>query len=108
MTALRRYWLTQQVLGHPKCLRTSGSRVKRRGNFSQPATISPRGPRSDSGSTSRRTVMQRTQKEKPTFARRQQDLLTARYDLANRPAQGVTMSRGKAVQDVCASSCPRT
>ena len=44
-------------------------------------------------------VIQRTQKEKPTFAKRQQDLLAARYDLANRPAQGVTMSRGKAVQD---------
>ena len=44
-------------------------------------------------------VVQRTQNEKPTFAKRQQDLLNARYDLANRPAQGVTMSRGKAVQD---------
>jgi cytochrome c peroxidase len=44
-------------------------------------------------------VVERTQKEKPTFAKRQQDLLVARYDLANRPAQGVTMSRGKAVQD---------
>ena len=44
-------------------------------------------------------VIQRTQKEKPAFAKRQQDLLNARYDLANRPAQGVTMSRGKAVQD---------
>ena len=44
-------------------------------------------------------VIQRTQKEKPTFAKRQQDLLTLRYDLANRPAPGVTMSRGKAVQD---------
>jgi cytochrome c peroxidase len=45
------------------------------------------------------TVIQRTQKEKPGFAKRQQDLLAARYDLANRAAQGVTMSRGKAVQD---------
>jgi cytochrome c peroxidase len=44
-------------------------------------------------------VVQRTQKEKPAFAKRQQDLLNARYDLADRPAQGVTMSRGKAVQD---------
>ena len=44
-------------------------------------------------------VIERTQKEKPTFAKRQQDLLAERYDLANRPAQGVTMSRGKAVQD---------
>jgi cytochrome c peroxidase len=45
------------------------------------------------------SVMQRTQHEKPTFARRQSDLLAARYDLANRAAEGVTMSRGKAIQD---------
>ena len=44
-------------------------------------------------------VVARTQKEKPTFARRQQDLLAGRYDLANRPATGVTMTGGKAVQD---------
>jgi len=44
-------------------------------------------------------IVERSQKEKPTFAKRQQDLLALRYDLANRPAQGVTMSRGKAVQD---------
>jgi cytochrome c peroxidase len=44
-------------------------------------------------------VIQRTQRDKPNFAKRQQDLLTLRYDLANRPATGVTMSRGKAVQD---------
>ena len=44
-------------------------------------------------------VIARTQKEKPMFAQRQQDLLNARYDLSNRPAGGVTMSRGKAVQD---------
>jgi cytochrome c peroxidase len=44
-------------------------------------------------------VIQRTQREKPTFAKRQQDLLNLRYDLANRAAPGVTMSRGKAVQD---------
>ncbi len=43
-------------------------------------------------------VIQRTQSEKAGFAKRQQDLLNARYDLANRPAQGATMSRGKAVQ----------
>jgi cytochrome c peroxidase len=44
-------------------------------------------------------VIARTQKEKPTFAKRQQDLLAARYDLADRPARGVTMTRGKAVQE---------
>ena len=45
------------------------------------------------------SVIQRTQQEKPTFAKRHQDLLNLRYDLANRPAPSVTMSRGKAVQD---------
>jgi cytochrome c peroxidase len=44
-------------------------------------------------------VIQRTQQEKPAFAKRHQDLLTLRYDLANRAAPGVTMSRGKGVQD---------
>ena len=44
-------------------------------------------------------LVKRLQQEKPKFAQRQQDLLSARYDLANRPAPGVTMSRGKPVQD---------
>ncbi|MFN2445555.1 MAG: cytochrome B6 [Vicinamibacterales bacterium] len=44
-------------------------------------------------------VIARTQKEKPAFAKRQQDLLNARYDLADRAATGVTMTRGKVVQD---------
>ena len=43
-------------------------------------------------------LVQRLQRDKPVFARRQQDLLAARYDLANRPVDGVTMSRGKPVQ----------
>ena len=41
-------------------------------------------------------VIARTQKEKPSFAKRQLDLLNARYDLSNRPATGVTMTRGQA------------
>jgi cytochrome c peroxidase len=44
-------------------------------------------------------VVKRTQQAKPQFAKRQQDLLAARYDLADRPAAGVTMSKGKPVQD---------
>jgi cytochrome c peroxidase len=44
-------------------------------------------------------LVKRLQSEKPTFAKRQQSLLAARYDLANRPAPGVLMSRGKPVQD---------
>ena len=45
-----------------------------------------------------KTLVGRLQKEKPTFAKRQADLLAERYDLADRPAPGVTMSRGKPVQ----------
>ncbi len=43
-------------------------------------------------------VIKRTQQEKPSFAARQKNLLAERYDLADRPATGVTMSRGKPVQ----------
>jgi cytochrome c peroxidase len=43
-------------------------------------------------------LVKRLQAEKPQFAERQQKLLTERYDLADRPAQGVTMPRGKPVQ----------
>ena len=45
------------------------------------------------------TLVKRTQAEKPEFAERQQKLLAQRYDLADRPAKGVTMSRGKPVQE---------
>jgi cytochrome c peroxidase len=38
------------------------------------------------------------QAEKPVFAKRQQDMLAERYDLADRSAGTVTMSRGKPVQ----------
>ncbi|HWN05988.1 MAG TPA: hypothetical protein VNO53_02410 [Steroidobacteraceae bacterium] len=44
------------------------------------------------------SLVKRLQAEKPGFAKRQQDLLAARYDLADRPADGVTMSKGKPVQ----------
>ncbi len=45
------------------------------------------------------TLVKRLQQEKPGFAKRHQALLAERYDLANRPAQGVTMSKGKPVQE---------
>src|ERR1044071_6673542 len=35
--------------------------------------------------------------DKPKVMKRQLDLLTQRYDLTDRPAQGVTMARGKPV-----------
>jgi cytochrome c peroxidase len=44
-------------------------------------------------------LVSRLQQGKPTFAKRHQDLLAARYDLTDRAAPGVTMSRGKPVQE---------
>lgn len=45
-----------------------------------------------------KSLTKRLEAEKPTFAKRHQELLEARYDLADRPIPGVTMSRGKPVQ----------
>ncbi len=44
-------------------------------------------------------VIARMTREKPGIMQRQMQLLAARYELADRPAQGVVMSRGKAVQE---------
>ena len=44
------------------------------------------------------TVMARMKAAKPEVMKRQMDLLNMRYDLSNRPAAGVIMSRGKPVQ----------
>src|SRR6185312_12881400 len=45
------------------------------------------------------TVFKRMSAAKDEVMKRQMDLLAARYDLGDRPASGVAMSRGKAVQD---------
>lgn len=45
------------------------------------------------------SIQQRYEKAKPEIARRHNALLNARYDLSDRPAKGVTMTRGKAVQE---------
>jgi cytochrome c peroxidase len=52
------------------------------------------------------TLTKRLQAEKPKFAQRQQALLAERYDLANRPAKGVAMSRGKPVQEGVRAKLP--
>jgi cytochrome c peroxidase len=46
-----------------------------------------------------RTVLARMKAAKASVQKRQADLLAARYDLADRPASGVTMSKGKGVQE---------
>jgi cytochrome c peroxidase len=45
------------------------------------------------------TVKQKMEMEKPAVMKRQMDLLTERYDLANKAAAGVSMTRGKLVQE---------
>jgi cytochrome c peroxidase len=45
------------------------------------------------------TLILRMKAAKPGLARQQSDLLDERYDLSDRPAAGVTMSRGKPVQE---------
>ncbi len=44
-------------------------------------------------------VMSRMKQAKSGVVKRQLELLNKRYDLGNRPAAGVTMSRGKAIQE---------
>jgi len=51
-------------------------------------------------------VMARMKSAKPEVMQRQMDLLNERYDLSNRPAQGVTMSRGKAIQEGVRTKLP--
>src|SRR5829696_313777 len=45
------------------------------------------------------TTLQRMKTAQPAVQKRQADLLAERYELANRAATGVTMSRGKPVQE---------
>jgi len=44
------------------------------------------------------SIVRRMKAAKPEVMKRQMDLLKERYDLSDRPAKGVTMSRGKPVQ----------
>ncbi|MBN1766696.1 MAG: hypothetical protein JW860_15685 [Sedimentisphaerales bacterium] len=53
------------------------------------------------------TTMARMKKEMPKIMERQMELLKERYDLSNRPAPGVTMSRGKPVQQGARAKLPK-
>ncbi len=52
------------------------------------------------------SLMARMKAAKPEIMKRQADLLVRRYDLADRPAKGVAMSRGKAVQEGVRAALP--
>jgi cytochrome c peroxidase len=51
-------------------------------------------------------TMARMKKDKPAVMKRQMDLLNERYDLSDRPAKGVTMSRGKPIQEGVRAKLP--
>jgi cytochrome c peroxidase len=51
-------------------------------------------------------VQQRMEAAKPEIMKRQLELLRNRYDLSDRPAAGVTMSRGKPVQEGVRAKLP--
>jgi cytochrome c peroxidase len=51
-------------------------------------------------------IMTRMKGEKAAVMKRQMDLLNERYDLGDRPAQGVTMSGGKVVQEGVRAKLP--
>ena len=52
-------------------------------------------------------TLARMTKEKPEVMKRQMDLLKKRYDLSDRPAKGVTMTKGKAVQEGVRAKLPK-
>ncbi|HEX7093435.1 MAG TPA: hypothetical protein VF205_07160 [Nitrospiraceae bacterium] len=52
-------------------------------------------------------VITRMKAAKPEVMKRQMDLLKERYDLENRPAKDVTMSRGKPIQEGIRVTLPR-
>lgn len=52
-------------------------------------------------------LVKELQARQPEFAQRHQKLLAERYDLSDRPAKGVTMSRGKPVQEGVRARLPQ-
>ena len=52
------------------------------------------------------SIMARMKAAKPEVMKRQMDLLQERYDLSNNPAEGVTMSRGKPIQQGVRAKLP--
>ena len=52
------------------------------------------------------SIMARMKAAKPGIEKTHADILAERYDLANRPAQGATMSRGKPLQEGVRAKLP--
>ncbi len=54
-----------------------------------------------------KSVLSRMKSDKPKVMKRHMDLLSERYDLSDRPAKGVTMFRGKPVQEGIRAKLPK-
>lgn len=52
------------------------------------------------------TIVKRMEAEKPSLAKRHQDLLNQRYDLTNKPSKTLTMTGGKPVQEGVRTKLP--
>jgi len=61
--------------------------------------LGKKGGERDWGQESFEKTVARMKASKAEVMKRQMDLLEEKYDLSNRPAPGVTMSRGKPVQE---------
>ena len=86
------------VIADVRHLRRGPGPAARRGGFELP-------PGRDQGRPPRPSTT-RMEAAKPEIMKRQLDLLQDRYDLSDRPAVGVTMSRGKPVQDGVRAKLP--
>src|SRR5258708_38382537 len=53
------------------------------------------------------SIFKRMTADKPKIASRHRALLESRYDLSNRPAKGVTMLRGKPLQEAPRAKLPQ-
>jgi cytochrome c peroxidase len=76
--------------------------VRAQDQAAKPTSYSPVDIKEDFAS-----IMARMKAAKAEVMKRQTDLLGERYDLANRPASGVTMAKGKAVQDGVRARLPQ-
>ena len=82
-------------------LLTTGAVVGGLAAYAQGQGVKPDPPKSSYISVNEEdfaTVLARMSAAKPGVMKRQMDLLSVRYDLGDRPADGVTMARGKPVQ----------
>jgi cytochrome c peroxidase len=78
------------LAGALAALGTQGQEAKKRGETSYLPVDSKE---------SLASVMARMKADKPKVMKRHETLLNERYDLSSRPAKGVTMSRGKPIQE---------